>query len=46
MCPANWKEGKATMKPDPKGSLAYFESVNTNGEHADADGPAKKRSRH
>jgi len=24
VCPANWQEGGATMKPDPKGSQAYF----------------------
>ncbi len=23
-CPANWKEGGATIKPDPKGSQAFF----------------------
>lgn len=28
VCPAGWKPGKATMKPDPKGSKAYFESEN------------------
>ena len=25
VCPANWKPGDATMKPDPVGSKAYFE---------------------
>jgi alkyl hydroperoxide reductase subunit AhpC len=25
VCPANWKPGEATMKPDPVGSKAYFE---------------------
>jgi alkyl hydroperoxide reductase subunit AhpC len=25
VCPANWKEGAASMKADPKGSQAYFE---------------------
>lgn len=25
VCPANWKPGGATMKPDVKGSLSYFE---------------------
>lgn len=25
VCPANWKPGDETMKPDPKGSLEYFE---------------------
>jgi peroxiredoxin (alkyl hydroperoxide reductase subunit C) len=24
VCPANWKEGAATMKPDPQGSKAFF----------------------
>ena len=28
VCPANWQEGKATMKADPKGSKAYFGKVN------------------
>lgn len=28
VCPANWHAGDKTMKPDPKGSLKYFESVN------------------
>ncbi|XP_017777793.1 PREDICTED: peroxiredoxin 1-like [Nicrophorus vespilloides] len=26
VCPANWKPGKKTMKPDVNGSKAYFES--------------------
>lgn len=26
VCPANWNEGKETMRPDPKGSLDYFKS--------------------
>jgi alkyl hydroperoxide reductase subunit AhpC len=25
VCPANWKPGDDTMKPDPEGSLKYFE---------------------
>ncbi len=25
VCPANWKPGDDTMKPDPKGSQAYFQ---------------------
>jgi peroxiredoxin (alkyl hydroperoxide reductase subunit C) len=25
VCPANWDEGKASMKPDPVGSQAFFE---------------------
>jgi peroxiredoxin (alkyl hydroperoxide reductase subunit C) len=28
VCPANWTEGKATMKADPKGSKSYFSSAN------------------
>ena len=24
VCPAGWKPGSSTMKPDPKGSLDYF----------------------
>ena len=28
VCPANWSKGKDGMKPDPKGSLAYFEKNN------------------
>jgi alkyl hydroperoxide reductase subunit AhpC len=24
VCPANWKEGSATIKPDPKGSQSFF----------------------
>ncbi|GJE94129.1 peroxiredoxin [Phanerochaete sordida] len=32
VCPANWKEGGKTMKADPKGSLEYFSTVNTNAQ--------------
>jgi alkyl hydroperoxide reductase subunit AhpC len=28
VCPAGWKPGKATMKPDPEASKTYFESNN------------------
>ncbi|EGC34345.1 hypothetical protein DICPUDRAFT_48385 [Dictyostelium purpureum] len=28
VCPANWDENAKTMKPDPKGSLEYFNAVN------------------
>ncbi|MCB9882299.1 MAG: peroxiredoxin [Planctomycetes bacterium] len=28
VCPANWKPGADTMKPDPKGSQEYFGKVN------------------
>ncbi|CEJ00956.1 hypothetical protein G6F70_002249 [Rhizopus microsporus] len=28
VCPANWKKGDKTIKPDPKGSLEYFNSAN------------------
>ena len=27
VCPANWKPGAPTMKPDPKGSKEYFQKV-------------------
>jgi alkyl hydroperoxide reductase subunit AhpC len=27
VCPANWKPGEKTMKPDPKGSMDYFKDV-------------------
>eukprot|EP00906_Rhabdomonas_costata_P027124 RCo038569 len=27
VCPANWKPGESTMKPDPKGSQEYFSKV-------------------
>ena len=27
VCPANWKPGEATMKPDPQGSKTYFATV-------------------
>lgn len=28
VCPANWNEGSATMKPDPQGSKEYFSAQN------------------
>jgi peroxiredoxin (alkyl hydroperoxide reductase subunit C) len=28
VCPANWTDGKPTMKADPKGAKSYFTSVN------------------
>ncbi len=28
VCPANWSEGKPTMKADPQGSKTYFSAVN------------------
>lgn len=28
VCPANWKPGKKTMKPDPLGSKDYFQAPN------------------
>ena len=28
VCPANWKPGKKTMKPDPSKSKEYFETIN------------------
>nr|MBA3846459.1 peroxiredoxin [Planctomycetota bacterium] len=28
VCPANWTEGKPTMKADPQGAKSYFKAVN------------------
>ncbi|HEX6962637.1 MAG TPA: peroxiredoxin [Lacipirellula sp.] len=28
VCPANWQQGKLTIKPDPKNSREYFEKAN------------------
>lgn len=28
VCPANWKPGQKSLKPDPTGSLDYFKSAN------------------
>ena len=27
VCPAGWKPGESTMKPDPKGKLDYFAAI-------------------
>jgi hypothetical protein len=27
VCPASWRPGKATMKPDPVGSQEYFKTL-------------------
>ena len=27
VCPAGWKPGEVTMKPDPKGSKEYFSAL-------------------
>ncbi|KAG6850630.1 hypothetical protein H0H93_010822 [Arthromyces matolae] len=45
VCPANWTEGSKTMKPDPIGSLEYFEAVSTNGVAVNGNGSEKKRPR-
>ncbi|KAG6890183.1 hypothetical protein C0995_010888 [Termitomyces sp. Mi166 len=45
VCPANWTEGSKTMKPDPKGSLEYFEAVAANGVAVNGNGTEKKRPR-
>lgn len=29
VCPANWKKGDKTIKPDPKGSQEYFKSTHS-----------------
>ena len=42
VCPANWTEGAKTMKADPKASLEYFSTVETNGH---SNGTTKKRPR-
>ena len=42
MCPANWTEGSATMKPDPKGSLEYFASA-TGAQANGANGHVKRK---
>jgi hypothetical protein len=52
VCPANWVEGASTIKPDPKGSLEYFqkEMPKENGEvdgglngHTNGSVPGSKR---
>ncbi|KAG6865016.1 hypothetical protein C0991_005658 [Blastosporella zonata] len=45
VCPVNWNEGSKTMKPDPKGSLEYFEAVAANGSAVNGNGSEKKRPR-
>ncbi|KAJ7641035.1 peroxiredoxin [Roridomyces roridus] len=47
VCPANWHEGSKTIKADPKASLEYFSSTETNGSngHTNGDAPAAKRAR-
>nr|GAT57225.1 peroxiredoxins [Mycena chlorophos] len=47
VCPANWKEGDKTMKPDPKASLEYFSTTgengaSTNGTNGTNGHPAKR----
>ncbi|KAL5480213.1 TSA1 [Sanghuangporus weigelae] len=34
VCPANWQEGGATLKADPKGSLEYFATAGEGGANA------------
>ena len=43
VCPANWSEGSKTMKADPKGSLEYFSTVDSDGANGNV---SKKRARH
>ncbi|KAH7103443.1 thioredoxin-like protein [Auriculariales sp. MPI-PUGE-AT-0066] len=53
VCPAGWRKGDKTIKDTPKGSLEYFNSVNSNGAPnglkraagADANGHAEKKTR-
>jgi hypothetical protein len=46
VCPANWTEGASTIKPDPKGSLEYFQKVDkaTNGHANGHANGTKKRA--
>ncbi|KAI6024227.1 thioredoxin-like protein [Pisolithus marmoratus] len=43
VCPLGWTEGSKTIKPDPKGSLDYFSSVDN--DIGMQDGTARKRAR-
>ena len=57
MCPANWKGGAKTIKPDPLASKEYF-AATANGAaangvkrpaengHAAANGASEKKPRH
>jgi len=45
VCPLGWNEGAKTIKPDPKGSLDYFATVNDAPTNGHANGSAKKRPR-
>lgn len=43
VCPLGWTEGSKTIKPDPKGSLDYFSSIDNDVGMQDAT--ARKRAR-
>ena len=43
VCPLGWTEGGKTIKPDPKGSQAYFSAVEN--DVGMQDGTARKRAR-
>lgn len=35
VCPANWKKGEKTIKPDPKGAKDYFKKVYVESQQED-----------
>lgn len=45
VCPLGWTEGAKTIKPDPKGSMDYFSTVDDAATNGHANGSAKKRLR-
>ncbi|KAG1871763.1 peroxiredoxin [Suillus subalutaceus] len=45
VCPLGWTEGDKTIKPDPKGSMDYFSTVDDSAINGHANGSAKKRLR-
>lgn len=45
VCPLGWTEGAKTIKPDPKGSMDYFSTVDDAATNGHANGNAKKRPR-
>lgn len=45
VCPLGWTEGAKTIKPDPKGSIDYFSTVDDAPSNGHVNGSAKKRLR-
>ncbi|KAG1774567.1 peroxiredoxin [Suillus placidus] len=45
VCPLGWTEGAKTIKPDPKGSMDYFSTVDDAATNGHVNGSAKKRLR-